>query len=713
MRTPAVGPTQASAIAPRVVDDQAFAEQLYQVLVTSDDSPARASILVGVVQRQLAHAKARFDAGQRDAGLAALTGAFYLMRAGEFRREAIDGSAPVLREGAAEVARRGRDGYAFTLYGMLRERVPAGSEQREVDGHLDAMARFSKAMHSKGPMQSASADLKAAIERSLLDTSPGLLEAARDRTVSWLRLALESNAADSQIKSSADRDEAFEAYRALRGGGLTLVALYLRHGDPRGALESADHAELGRIITPDLRDRLSRASEGADADAWNDLFQFFDSTQRLGRADEIVDSDLMAAAAWGSALELFRSEPGSLRGTVPLAGELINHGMAEAAPLVLTPALSKDAGADNVSYAMNIVAKALVSEDELDQLASARRTFEHAQLILAQAESKANIDKVQPSAARLRYVMGALETRHGDLARALPLVRAAAAAEPSFDALMTLASIERQQSSGETIGTLEKAADLARGSGDALAESDALNAEYEVYRDRGDGAHGAVALNSALARVVDALKATHSGPGQAHAERLLARILEHYGDTRGTRRATERAYEASNNDPRQLTATVLDAARRALTYSDLKAARVAAQRALQAGLGPDDLVYVALWLQLVERRLGVPSDGTAEEAFAAIDDNAGWPAKLRAWARGRLSDQELAAAAHDASERTEALFYGAMAKLSGGHEMHGELEQVAKSSTIDLVEVTIARDLLAMRAHATTDLKLPPNVVVP
>jgi hypothetical protein len=54
-----------------------------------------------------------------------------------------------------------------------------------------------------------------------------------------------------------------------------------------------------------------------------------------------------------------------------------------------------------------------------------------------------------------------------------------------------------------------------------------------------------------------------------------------------------------------------------------------------------------------------------------------------------------------------------MAKLSGGHDMHGELEQVAKSSTIDLVEVTIARDLLAMRAHSAPDLKLPPNVVVP
>src|SRR5262249_2449685 len=163
--------------------------------------------------------------------------------------------------------------------------------------------------------------------------------------------------------------------------------------------------------------------------------------------------------------------------------------------------------------------------------------FEHAQNVLALAESKANLGRVQPSAARLRYVMGALETRHGELNRALPLVRAAAAAEPSIDALMTLASIERQQSAPGAIETLEKAAQLARSSSDALAESDALNVEYEVYRDRGDAAHSAPILNAALARVLDAQKTARSGAAQAHAERLLARILEHYGDTRGTRRA--------------------------------------------------------------------------------------------------------------------------------------------------------------------------------
>jgi len=145
----------------------------------------------------------------------------------------------------------------------------------------------------------------------------------------------------------------------------------------------------------------------------------------------------------------------------------------------------------------------------------------------------------------------------------------------------------------------------------------------------------------------------------------------------------------------------------------LSAARRAAQRAVAAGLGSDDLVYVALWLQLVERKLNVPSDGTVEEAYAGVDENSGWPARLRAWARGKLSDQDLATLAKTTSERTEAEFYSAMAKLQAGADTSKDLERVAKSPAIDLVEVTIARDLLAMRSKPAPDYKLPAGVKLP
>jgi hypothetical protein len=710
--SPNVALNAAGPITP--VDDDAFASAAYRVLVTGDGTAQRADLLAGVVNRQLQRAKARFDANQRDAGLAALTGALYLMRAGEFRNAALDGANAALSDGATEVARLGQEGYALTLYGMLRDKLSPGAERTEVEAHLQAMARFSQATHGAGPMQIAASDMHTAMQESLLDSRPNALNTASERTVAWLKRALESNVADSPIKSSADRDEAFEAYRALRGGGYTMVALYLRHGDARSALSAADHADLGRIIAPELRDRLERAADGSDADAWADLYRFFDSASHAADAQEIVDHDLMEAATWGSAVELFRAEPSSMRGAVPLAAQLVSRGMAEVAPLVLAPALAKEGSPENLSFSLGMIGKALVSEDELDQLPSARRTFQNAAPILVQAENKANLGRVAPSSARIRYVMGALETRHGELERALPLVQAAVKAEPTLEELMTLGAIERQQNKAAALSTLGQAVELAKAQADPLAETDALNMKFEVYRDKGDTEQATQTLNAALSRALDAQKtARQGGPAQARSERLLARILEHYSDQRATRRATERAYEASSSDLNQLTATVLDAARRALTHADLGAARRAVQRAVAAGLGSDDLIYVALWLQLVEKKLNVPSDGTVEEAYAEIDDNSGWPAKLRAWARGKFTDQELENAARSTGERTEAAFYVAMSKLEGGADSSKELERVAQSPAIDLVEVTIARDLLALRAKPAPDYKLPANLALP
>ena len=714
--TPAAksAPTTVNGSPIPAIGDEAFAQSAYKVLVNGEASAERSALLVGTVRRQLQRAKARFDAGQRDAGLKALTGAFYLMRAGEFHDSALDGAEGALSSGAAEVARLGQEGYAFTLYGMLRDKLPKGPERQEVEAHLEAMARFSQATHGGGPMQSVGADLRAATQRSLIEARKAALDSASERAVQWLKRALESNAAEAPMNSNSDRDEAFEAYRALRGGGYTLIALYLRHGDARGALTAADHADLSRIIAPELRDRLERAADENDADAWADLTHFFDSAAHAADAEGLLDHTLMEAATWGAALQLFRAEPNSMRGSAPLAAQLVNYGMAEVAPLVLSPAVSKDPSAENVSFALGIVGKALVAEDALDQLPSARRTFENALTLLALAENKANLGKVSPSAARLRYVMGALETRHGELARALPLVQSAARAEPSLESLMTLSAIERQRDQNAALLTLGQAVELAKAANDPLAETDALNMKFEVYRDHGDAERAAQTLDAALTRAVDAQRTARSGgPTLARSERLLARILEHYDDPLAARRATERAYEASSSDPNQLTATVLDAARRALTHADLRASRRAAQRAVAANLSSEDLVYVALWLQLVEKKLNVPSDGTVEEAYAGVDENSGWPARLRAWARGKLSDQELANAARTASEKTEATFYAAMLKLQTGGDSSKDLERVAQSPAIDLVEVTIARDLLAMRNKPAPDYKLPPGVKLP
>jgi len=239
-------------------------------------------------------------------------------------------------------------------------------------------------------------------------------------------------------------------------------------------------------------------------------------------------------------------------------------------------------------------------------------------------------------------------------------------------------------------------------------------AAFEIHRDAGAANAATSALRSALESALKARRLARNTPGQARAERLLARVLDHYGDRRGAQRATERAYDAAGADLNQLSATVLDASRRALTRGDLSAARDAVRRALEVGLPDEDLVYVALWLRLLEKRLGLAGDGTVEEALDAVESRFGWPGKLRAWGRGQLDDASLLRAARNRVERTEALFYTAMiknGKQGDGTYLSG-LKAVARSETIELVEVTIARDLLAEQ-RAGLQLELPDNVTLP
>ena len=356
--------------------------------------------------------------------------------------------------------------------------------------------------------------------------------------------------------------------------------------------------------------------------------------------------------------------------------------------------------------------RAIVAEDEIGELGAARRTFHAAAPIIKLVESRPLVSQVHPSASRLRYVMGALETRAGQLARARPHIEAVVKVDPNPDALGLLAAIDRQRGAlPEALASLGRIVALARTTGSRAAEAEAWLTAFEIHRERGAPHDAKAALRSALASVLVARKLALNTPAHARTERLLARVLDHFGDLRGARRATERAYDASTADLNELAATILDAARRALTRGDLSAGRDAVRRALDSGLTDEDVVYVALWLKLLERRLGLPPDGTVEEAFAVTDERSGWAAKLRAWGRGKLDDGGLLKAARNRVERTEATFYTAMVMEPGRQADHA-LQQVARSEAIELVEVVIARELLAQQS-AKLQLELPADLELP
>src|SRR5690606_1542601 len=119
-------------------------------------------------------------------------------------------------------------------------------------------------------------------------------------------------------------------------------------------------------------------------------------------------------------------------------------------------------------------------------------------------------------------------------------------------------------------------------------------------------------LHAALERALVARQNARTGPALAAVERVLADILERYGDAEGANRAARRAGDAARNDVWQLTATFLDAARRALSMGDLEEGRSALRDALDADLADSDLIYAALWVKLLHERAGKPSDGTVE-----------------------------------------------------------------------------------------------------
>ena len=136
--------------------------------------------------------------------------------------------------------------------------------------------------------------------------------------------------------------------------------------------------------------------------------------------------------------------------------------------------------------------------------------------------------------------------------------------------------------------------------------------------------------------------------------------------------------------------------------------------AKRGNLTPEDEVYIGTWLRILEREKREAGDGTVEEALGNLDDVSIWPAKLRAWTLGQIDAKALTQFATTPSQRTEALFYQSMQLRIDGKmtESHDLLDQVVKSPTVELVELTIARDLLRAASNQIPP-QLPTDVTVP
>lgn len=682
---------------PTKIDDAEFATTVNQLLLSRDRGPGDLEKLAGAVRLQLTRAEARYAARKLEAGNDALTGAFLLLRTGELPPNVLGGLDAPLMRGADEAARVGNAGRARALYRKLEYVLPQGAKLSDVQDHLAALEAWERPTVSESRLEAAGRRERASVQEALIDVSADTLGKARDDVTAWVHAALDSDVAERPITTPDERDEALEAYSAVRGGGAVLIGLYLRHGDPLGALRALDEADLSRVVPPALRDRLQRAGEDDDARAWLDLFRLYNGSSEGDASPETaLDHELTRGAAFGAALGLYRSAPGDAQAALPLSMLLVELGMPDVASTVLAQNVDRTAGVEPVSFALALVMRAIVQEEAVGDIQSSRRTFENAQPLLRLAEDP-RLGQVTPRPGRIQYVMGALEAKNGALDRALPLFKASVETNPTVPALQSLAAIERQRGrADDAVRSLAAALTLARSSGDVLAEAECEELTFQIERDRGQAAAANAALGRALERVLTARKLDTVPENVARSERLLARVLESYGEALMARKASERALQASQSNVRQIAATLTDVARRALVMADLRSARMATQEAMKAGLPAEDLVYIALWQKLLEKQLGA-RDGLTEEAFSSLSEHGGWVGTLRDWGRGRTSDEQLLAAAKDEVQRTEARFYAAMSARASGQPGAGVegLRSVAQSRTIDLVEVGIAHDLLA------------------
>ena len=713
---PAAKPTLPAVAVPRELGADEMGKALVSLLRADRRKGQKSALATSIVRRQLVRAKLLFHDGERDAALRAVRGALFLVKAGEARPEMWVGSEEALALAAEEAARLGNEGRARALYTLLKQSKPSTVQVASADEHLAAMDQFADHASTDRELELAGDAERSAVERSNYEPSQENLDEASKKIAHWIRTALASDVLERWGEAAFDRQEAIEAYRARRYGAMTLVATQLRHGDPMGALDWLEKNDLGRLVPAELRSRLEQAGEDDDVNAWGQLFQFFQSETDSSRAESTIGTELAQAAAFGLAVELYRSHPDSLVATGPIALMLPDYQMGDAVPDLLLSAMGTHPTREELSWALSLFMRAVLTHGDAGDLEAARRIFKSGEPILAQAEVQLKKgEPVRPHPARLYRVMATLESRAADLARASAALGKALELEPNALGYVELGRVVRQRGDSQAAqGLMDQAIALAKTSDDALGAAEALTAKYELLLERGEISPAESVLRAALDAAMGARDKAQRPLEQAQAERRYARVLELYGKFEGAERASHRALTASRADAQQLSVTILDSARRALVTDDLRAARSALKDAQEYGLSGEDCTYVALWVRILERRRRLASDGSVEEVLSKLGELAYWPAKLRALLLGQLTDSDLSSAPRKETERVELAFYRAM--LAPNADANGALAAVladtAKSAAVGLVEVAIAQDL-ARRGRYPNAVVWPASLSIP
>jgi hypothetical protein len=684
------------------VSEADFAAAVLRLLGDSEASDKRSALLAGTIQRQLSHAAQQFERAQRDRGTAAVIGALYLLRIGEARPDMFGPDGDRALVGAIEkLSARGDAGRALALLSMRASLLPPTSAERaRVEEHLVALRRWMIETRTGGDMEQLVDGMRAAVDRALVEPDERALREAVKAVDEWIARAVEYNDEFRRSGEPPPPEEAREALRALQTGGATMVALLLRHGQARRAIEQLDASAARKVVPPPLYRMVgAAASPGAAAD-WRALVQLLAEEPRAGDAELRLDPALRDAALWGAAIESYRRDRGNLGVAHVLGVLLVQLGMPEVAPLVLSEALGSEPSPAALSGALQALGEALQPELESGTPVTARRIFQSGQALLALGDRGPYRGKVSPSTAEIRHLMAGIEIRSGQVDAARPLLVATLRDEPSVWGYTMLGMLERQAgNSGAALEHARRALDLPAadvrvpGTAHQLDAVEAYLLTYQLERDGGATEKATAALTQAREIVTGSLATARLSPSaRVRAERQLARVLDETGDRLGA----SRALAVAATEGALLGPTMLGVVSRALVARDVAQARTALQRGIDADLNEDDLVYGALWLMFLEQSLHEGSDGKVERVLGRAALGESWTATLARWARGRLDDESLRRAAKSYSQQVEARFYVAMRGwLAGNQPARAELERVAADPQLDLMEVALARDVLS------------------
>jgi cellulose synthase operon protein C len=682
------------------VSDDAFAGAVRDLLASEPQSRERQLRLHGVVARQMIRVAGQFGDPDRDRAIASLTGAMVLVRAGELTTEMLGPRGyQALRAASEEFARRGDEGRARAMYEMLVRLAP-DKEKADIKAHLAAIAKWTRDTSGGGVMQIAGALETAAVTRHLLEPSKEARDEAVARTTEFVEKALAVRAARRARGQPISREEGMEAVRALETGTTVLAAIHIRNADAPGALAAIDKSNLRDITRPELLRALEAVVDQPRSEEWLELARLLQpppQQRRMPMEEEDFgrDADLLRIAAFSAASEAYRLDATSPEAASFVAAMLVELGMGEAAPAVLTDAVKAQKDPRIVALGMALTMQAMGRALDAEEPQAVRRTFRAAAPVLAAADAKKA--KVQPGPARVYGMMGEIEIREGRLDEARKLLTAAAERETSGAVLFSIARLDRHAGQAKTalerLATALKTEDVLK---DPALRGEVLLLTSDITREQGDAAAARKPLGDALRDLAKARSAAE-GDERARVERLIARVLDRFGAGKSAQKALERAFEAAPRDKRQAAATIGQLVGRAFVSGDLEAARDALDRGLAAELPREDLVYYALWVRLLERRQKARGDGSAERVLSQATEDTRWIGKVAAYGTGKMTVEQLVAAAQTPPQKTEALFYHAMEKrISGDAEGSDKtLQQVVGSPGLDLMEVALARELLS------------------